>query len=127
MKGYSSTDVFTDGEQEALVKAVRLVDSLPDSREVRCHELVRAVALCLSSMYYVVDGHYGSFIEHSWLHLAPSVILDVYCIGRMPMVQLIDLSHYTHRHATLYIPGRARDDIQGDVINNLLSQMQKVL
>ena len=58
--------------------------------ELRCHELARAVAHVLDLP--VQDGSHG-LVDHSWLwtgtRTAPGNILDVYCVGRLPMVQLV--------------------------------------
>ena len=80
-------------------RAVVLVASLPDEdhllgKPVRCHEVARAVGRILGLP--VVDGVCGA-VQHSWLtiqaHRDPderTFILDVYAVGRLPPVQLVD-------------------------------------
>ena len=80
--------------------------------ELRCHELTRAVVKALGlSPGVVVDGKYGP-VEHSWIWLPHSTpaILDVYCPGRIPQVQLV--------HGILQVvphPYRAGDRPRSDI------------
>ena len=97
MRGYAETEIFVQEELELFADATRMVAllgerlSLADQAKVRCHELARAVGRVLELP--VQDGKYGG-AQHSWLVTAQrpdrSHILDVYVVGRLPMVQLVD-------------------------------------
>lgn len=118
MRGYSEEEVFPKVELAYWRKATRLVEAIPEpwilgsgprapdrSKPpiIRCHELARAVSFALDEPRLsgvfpgVVDGKYGA-VEHSWIKLVNSngrtkgCVLDVYSVGRLPMVQLVDLS-----------------------------------
>jgi hypothetical protein len=116
MRGYSATAVFTPLEIGLYRRAVHLVDCLPDRPDLRCHELARVVDRLLPpppadpgpvgppatpwSRRRVVDGWYGS-VEHSWIEihvLTPPPrrlsILDVYAVGSLPMVRLVEITPY---------------------------------
>ncbi len=92
--------------------------------ELRCHELARAVARGLvhrgHSGVTVIDGQLY-MIEHSWLLLPPSrlpaamrpALLDVYCPGRLPQVQLID-DHFVVSRG--YKAGKPRTDIRERIV-----------
>lgn len=136
MKGYSEREVFGYQHRVILHNATVLVERLkrlPDEvqEKIRCHELARAVAECLMMGDDMVkDGHYGR-VEHSWITLyndegRPTTILDVYCMGRLPQVQLVDMdglgSTFFH-HRDLYEPGARRSDIRYDVIAQLTRTM----
>jgi hypothetical protein len=88
--------------------------------ELRCHELARAVHVVAESAHKltVIDGKCGP-IEHSWLYLDDSVILDPYAPGRMPAVQLVDLVV-----GTAYRPGDPRNDIRQAVVDRLVLEMR---
>jgi hypothetical protein len=96
MLGYSYTNVFAQCEIALYNRAVKLVERIPETvhdKPLRCHEVTRAVATVLKLPY--TDGKFGS-VEHSWCWTStaldgeyPGNILDVYCVGRLPMVQLI--------------------------------------
>lgn len=96
MLGYSYTNVFTQHEIDFYNRAVKLVEKIPESvnmKTLRCHEVARAVGTILGLPF--TDGEYGS-CDHTWLWTTPGLdgefpgnILDVYCIGRLPIVQLI--------------------------------------
>ncbi len=96
MLGYLYTNVFTQFEIDFYKRAVQLVDKIPESVNgnlLRCHEVTRAVATILGLPF--TDGEFGA-VEHSWLWTTidldgeyPGNILDVYCIGRLPVVQLV--------------------------------------
>jgi hypothetical protein len=101
MMGYSKTHHFSRGQLQLWQEAVLLVAAVPEPEDVdsiRCHELARAVwtilapvARGLTGCFRVADGSYGS-VEHSWIVLGAQqdTILDVYCVARLPMVQLSD-------------------------------------
>lgn len=103
MKGIHAKGTFTRYEQALLAAATKMVAAVqepavtkafPQFRHVRCHELARAVGSLLKLP--VVDGIAlcsNGLVEHSWLltRRGPrSNILDVYCVDRLPMVQLVD-------------------------------------
>jgi len=68
MKGCAATEVFSTAYQQLWTTATQLVELVPESWEVRCHELARAVGSVLDLP--VQDGQFGS-IEHSWLWVGP--------------------------------------------------------
>lgn len=115
MKGYA-TQVFNDTEFRMLDQATQLVAAIPEDfppckgNLLRCHELARAVGKFLNLP--VVDGHYGR-VEHSWLWTKPHRhILDVYAVGRYPMVLLVDYEFFTIHRQYKYpysIPGIDRE------------------
>ena len=78
-----------------------------DETWLRCHEVARVVLRFLEPGWEVVDGHYGS-VEHSWL-LREGVILDVYAVGRLPMVHLVG-GHWSSLGA--YVLGPVRTDVR---------------
>lgn len=94
MKSYSEREVFTARHLELLRQATSIVDALPDlpDERLRCHEVARIVGRILGLS--VLDG-YAGIAEHSWLRVVPGpegkvgVWLDVYTVGRLPMVQLV--------------------------------------
>lgn len=84
--------------------------------------------------FRVIDGKVGC-VEHSWITLPGAwhekwgnAILDPYCPGRVPLVQLVDATvqmvpsdrrveaGVKLRLRQQYEPGEERDDIQRDVI-----------
>jgi len=122
VRSYSET-VVPAGELDLLRRAQAMVASLPDeevSGTVRCHELARAVGRALGLP--VQDGKFG-MVEHSWLWTRepdgrqPNII-DVYCVGSLPMVQLVDMGHFLP-HNSSYVPGAERDDVRADVVDRL--------
>lgn len=129
-------------------------------RELRCHELTRAVwsVVCESLMcsylrpkwLRVVDGTYAG-VDHSWIEMTipamlmehrstyfiqypPKVsptagprsraILDVYAVGSLPQVRLIECAPLLKASWELYQPGAPRSDIREDVVNLLLWSLQ---
>lgn len=92
MRGYAETEVFDPAEIRLFRTAQQAVDCLPDMPNLRCHEVARAVSRVLKLK--VVDGWYGA-VDHSWLEVPRSkgfpLILDLYAVGRVPMVQLLDV------------------------------------
>lgn len=124
MIGYTQKVVFSASEIEYLTRAVQLVEALPsfdsENRWVRCHEITRALAPLLGLTW--CDGYYG-MVEHSWLWTSelvpfsqPPNILDPYCPGRLPQVQLV------HSSANLpyeYRRSAERDDIRQPVVDQL--------
>lgn len=131
MKSYAETDVFCGYERNLLARAERAVDACPrlvDGKEVRCHELVRAVGFCLDlPAACVADGWYG-MVEHSWLwtqafekYTGLPNVLDVYVTGRLPQVQLV---HSTPILPFEYRRGDLRRDIRKPVIRLLVEAIQ---
>lgn len=140
MRGYALSDVFTPRDVAAYDVARVLVDSWPSDsfvgangapRPIRCHELARAVFAALGPLRdglrscEVVDGQFG-IVEHSWIEWgAPqrgstaSVILDVYSVGRAPMVQLVDVS-WKLPHRRFYTRETPREDVDQDIVIALL-------
>lgn len=140
MLGYSANEVFTPAQQAALRIAANCIEWLPeeyDGELLRCHEIARIVQRRLMQTWVhgsvnldvqLVDGNYG-IADHSWLVFGPSyyrelesyrntgvVILDPYCVGRLPVAQLV----HAHLHfADLYRPGPRRTDIRNAVIGAL--------
>ena len=135
MKSYTETNVFDSWTLEIYRRARTMVELLevPDGRMIRCHELTCAVARLISpnGLLYrldrldVVDGKYGR-VEHSWIVLGAgqqNVILDVYACGRLPQVQLVD-TFFGLPHQGNYVAGRARDDIDEVVAEELIRRMK---
>jgi hypothetical protein len=97
-----------------------MVHSIPDMEDLRCHEVARAVAIVLG--LEVQDGKYG-MVEHSWVLLPRrtycSTILDVYSVGRLPLVQLI---HHTEilPHYDSYKAGDPRDVVEQEIVDLLV-------
>jgi len=97
-----------------------------DVDNLRCHELTRAVRICLSMLGYYADlkdGKYGA-VEHSWILLGAGVILDVYAVARLPQVQLVDCRHLT-KDREQYTPGPERDDVDWEFVHQLVSEMMR--
>jgi hypothetical protein len=124
---YSERAVFTADEKQLLYQAERCVARIPSTlADSRCHEVARAVGHHLGLAHQ--DGFYG-FVDHTWLWTAPFAdpcyepsrnktrigfphVLDVYCVGSLPMVRLVDARHTSLPHiGWAYRPGRTRDDI----------------
>jgi len=129
MLSYSDREVFSAQEIQLLRQAESIVKLLPDqvaSQELRCHEIVRIVAQALDlNPAQIQDGFYG-FVDHSWLWTEPldtakivtpriglPNILDVYCVGSLPQVRLVDCQHTSLPHVGwAYRPSKVRDDIR---------------
>lgn len=137
MKPYVSKCVFSDAQKHALKLATAYVTTINEGaflREIRCHELARAVYQKLWPEQprnewpgqwpnaSVIDGKFGA-IEHSWIQIDGKAILDVYVPGSLPMVQLIHLTALLPS-ATSYKAGRKREDIRTGVVFQLLKQME---
>ena len=103
MTGYAASVIPVE-IQALRERAAKLVGWLPEG--MRCHEVARAVGEVLGLP--VVDGRYGC-VNHSWL-VVDGYILDVYCVGRLPLVQVVDMSP-TLPHRSDYQEGTARGDI----------------
>ena len=138
MKGYSERCVFLPSVVRLhtfLCKVLERFDSTPYSigpdRELRCHELTRAVKRFMQHgdvPYHPVDvtlfdGKY-SIVDHSWLEilsknregLCSLYVLDVYAVGQLPQVQLLDIT-FSLPHRANYRAQARRDDIDMDIVN----------
>lgn len=132
MKSYSEEEIFTQAEVRLWLRATKMVGALPPMPKLRCHELARAVGRMLELQHQ--DGYYG-FVDHTWLwttRFGPNAlnnytrlgfpnILDVYCVGSLPMVRLVDGKHTALPHVGwAYRPGKPRDDITHDRVDDLV-------
>jgi len=128
---YAEREIFTARELDLWRRAERLIEAVPSTlAESRCHELARAVGRVLDLPHQ--DGFYG-FVDHTWLWTRPLEVrrtvgrigfphvLDVYCVGSLPMVRLVDGEHTALPHiGWAYRPGQERDDIDEDRIASLV-------
>lgn len=130
MRGYSynfgGADVFEPAQIRDWRLATELVACVSEREPVvRCHELARTVIRFLEHRWDVVDGHFGS-CQHSWLvGVAPQhdpVILDVYCVARLPMVQL--LYHRTNLQLP-YKPGERREDVAWGTVDGIAHELRE--
>lgn len=131
MKSHTET-LVDQREMWLFLFAIEAVNSIPDGVDpdadgARCHEVARTIGRCLDLP--VIDGKYGS-VDHSWLlieHPATNTrkILDVYCVARLPMVQLID-PHQFAGHGALYRPTALRTDIRPKVVRAMLDATREV-
>jgi transposase len=134
MIGYAERNVFSRMAAGALKIADALVEGVGVGwgDALRCHELARAVQICLREAGYprarIVDGRMGS-IDHSWIVLPgcelqagsdSAPILDVYAPGRLPQVQLIDASWVISAD---YVVGSERLDVRRDIVRQLVQEM----
>ena len=134
---YAERTIFSAKACALYADAVDVLKRVGDhwANELRCHELVRATRGVLELLGHEnivhVDGKLG-MIEHSWLigytHsvfsgmlVKSDYILDVYCPGRIPSVQLI---HCSHAITNNYIEGERRVDIKHDIIAKLKKEMK---
>lgn len=132
MKGYSADHVFTRADLIVWRAAIQVVESIIDPAEymeadpLRCHEVARFVAQVLGTWLFpmcapdaqVSDGHFGG-VEHSWIELRHGYILDVYVVGRLPMVQLVYTGILLCRDK--YRPDTPRMDILQPIIDQLMA------
>lgn len=140
MKSYSETNIFGACDRKLFELATRLVAGLGDRpKMIRCHELARALGEVLKLPFQ--DGMYG-FVEHTWLwtksmgnwidpleimRTGPN-ILDVYCVGRLPMVQLIDGEHTQLPHLGYsYRPMLPRNDIDSRIVTSLVEEISSLM
>lgn len=142
MRSYAERAIFHATAMHVWADAVDIIKRVSDrhGNEVRCHELARAaiyalVALDQQRMYdanailELVDGKLYA-IEHSWIVyrwldlISPRrFIIDVYCPGRLPQVQLIDGDHFVVARG--YEQGPARTDINKSMVEQLTREMQR--
>ena len=111
-----------------------MVTAGPLVEPYRCHEVARAVGQVLDLP--VQDGWYGA-VDHSWLWVHAGAdpygfggaILDVYCVGRLPMVQLVTRDRQHGHYAagglvpSLYREGPVRTDIRLDVVKAMIKDI----
>lgn len=74
----------------------------------------------------VVDGLFG-LVDHTWIEVAlPGriAILDIYSVGRLPMVQLV---HHSFSTKMPYVGRPPRSDVRTDVIARLRGQWNRHL
>jgi hypothetical protein len=136
---YSEREVFTPDEVELWRRAVRYVDRIPEYlADSRCHEVARAVGELLSLPHQ--DGFYG-FVDHTWLWTRPldrtagrmgrigfPHVLDVYRVGSLPMVALVDGAHTSLPHVGwAYRPGTERTDVDSDRVKTLVHAMDEAM
>jgi hypothetical protein len=138
VRGYAESNLFTAEEVSLYRRAAVLVAIVPDIPELRCHELARAVGRVLGLEHE--DGLYG-FVDHTWLWTRPldrtcpmvrntrigfPNILDVYAVGSLPMVRLVDCEHTSLPHiGWAYRPSKPRNDIDQDQVDRLVRLMQE--
>lgn len=122
MRTYSEREIFNRGELKLFEQAKLIVQALPDydqlERELRCHEVARVVGIKLGLQ--VCDGCFEAGAEHSWCRLPSRHILDPYCVGRLPPVQLVAV--------VTAMPCRYKERvvdtaIRADVVHWLLTQV----
>ncbi len=129
MKSFSDGRAFRIKDLRLLADADEIVASIPDPASgapmLRSHEVARVVGTMLHLP--VVDGQYGK-VDHSWLVIeraspgSRELILDVYCVGSLPQVRLLD-THSALPHDGDYYPGKARDDIDRDLVCRILGEL----
>lgn len=135
---------FSEQQLKIFHRAEALVQAASSFGErLRSHELARAVhvRLCIeeglsgaawSDRFEVVDGKCGD-IEHSWIELEESrfssnylyasyLVLDVCAVGRLPQVQLLNVTPSLRGpgNGLQYTKGPNREDIRVSVLRDLL-------
>lgn len=109
---------FQPGDRRLLERVsagVELAATLGAAR--RCHET--AIAVGAVEHLSVVHGTHGT-VEHSWLIVRGRLILDVFCVGRLPLVQLVDPAAVTG-HAALYREGPLRANVDPSAVARITS------
>lgn len=131
MKSYSEQEIFTDRELGLLRRAIWLVERVQG--ELRCHELARAIGRVLKLPHQ--DGFYA-FVDHTWLWTEERVeyhpwllpnILDVYAVGSLPQVRLVDMQHSGCGHVQLYRRDKERTDIDESLVERLVIDLEALL
>jgi hypothetical protein len=133
---YAQREVFTPLTLDLLQHAEMFIARVSSQwgNELRCHELARAAFLVLVQIsaykMRVVDGVVG-IVDHSWIEIAANdrydrnrsrmVILDVYCPGRLPQVQLVDSFVFLR---PTYEEREPRGDIREEIVQRLVKQMR---
>lgn len=152
MKGHAHLELFDSYSIRCFDRATGLIGDLPEREPplyesamnlhyrgigtpdpLRCHEVARAVGEMLELQ--VQDGWYGN-VDHTWLWVRNDrdhrgAILDVYAVGRLPMVQLVSLDsvigHYrAGSSASLYRESRPRTDIRATIVQMLLERFRRL-
>lgn len=126
MNGYAYDEIFSAEDRAAMELAAAVVAWLPErhpagGERIRCHEVARIAGAIVAPAAKVIDGEYKGphrlGIEHSWVQLSDNVILDPYCVGRVPPVALIQAPWQT-AHWVIYRAGKGnRDDIRADIVD----------
>jgi len=128
MRSICEVEYFGQKALNILERAELAVAILPNDKTLRCHEVARAVGGSLG--LDVVDGKFGA-VDHSWCAFVSTVgsnphrfILDVYAVGRLPQVQLIDASSAAMMGlCALFRPGQTRDDINVALVQSLQARI----
>lgn len=126
MKGYTSNEAIPARAQAILKTVARAVELLPERPTLRCHELTRAVAVWLHTLgehTKAIDGHF-QIVEHSWLYMPDyRCVLDVYAIGRLPLVQLVSAEVVLGVLINSYKGGAEREDIDKQMVARLVIEL----
>jgi hypothetical protein len=148
MLSYAERECFDGFAQSIWEDAVDLVKRVDNGHgnEVRCHELARAALKALTELNQsklqrngasleLVDGRLW-LIEHSWIvfsgryaaalarhESSRRYILDVYCPGRLPQVQLLD-DHFAVARGYEASPA-ACVDVNLGLVARLVEEMQR--
>jgi len=133
MRSYAEMEIFSTKEWASWSLATHFVGKIPDedsSGMLRCHEIARALGKILN--LDVQDGWFG-MVEHSWLWTSKPEwvegklypwhwpnILDVYAVGSLPQVQLIDCRSMLPYNQAFRPCPEPRTDIRDDVVEALL-------
>jgi len=135
MQGYSAEYVFDPQHMHRWRRAGKLMEGLDEKTDGlwRCHEIVRAVYMFMSlgDIARVVDGKCG-LVDHSWIELDRQTILDVYTVGRLPVVQLLhvdvsSLIQSPYGHVQLYVEDPfPRKDIDWDDVGLIKNRFAQV-
>lgn len=139
MIGYAEAFIFDPTAIDIFHRATAFVALLdgPFDETIRCHELARAVATVLNLpdlgiRSLVLDGKLG-VLEHSWIQLScktpdgcTPVGLEVYAPGRLPLVQLVDMSSYLvpGLNSRDYKVCGERTDINWALVEQLVAKMR---
>lgn len=114
---------------------VEAIAQLRPTEEIRCHEVARIVGLLLGLP--IQDGKYGQ-VDHSWCWTNPvtisegvqpcspagTAILDPYCVGRSPMVQLVAIHPFLpHLHGA-YRLEPDRKDIDTEFVRTAVKRLE---
>jgi hypothetical protein len=115
--------------KDAQQMAVALLPDSIDPEGIRCHELARAVQRELYGRFIIqaVDGKYAN-VDHSWCYLsiASGYVLDVYAVGRLPQVQLIQMHPLLKKQTELFEVGQNRTDIRRKVLEAMDEHLRRV-
>lgn len=127
---------FTLDDLAVLREATAIVDLIPTDfdkgRLLRCHEVARVVGKMLNLR--IVDCKYGA-MDHTVCLVRPArngklkgpsgaVILDPYCPGRLPQVQLV-YQYVGAPNDGLYRSTPERDDIRWPLVDKLIAHVGK--